>query len=172
MSAGQEKWLLREAEDGDFPRLVELEQLCFSDPWSEASLRSGAAAPGTVRVLTEADGGRILGYTVTRRILDEAELLRIGVDPTERGNGLGKQLLDAFLEEEARLTGVINELMEMVPENPLEKVTQVHISLDVRVGNAPAIALYEHAGFRKVARMKNYYSGPTEDGLRMVKELC
>lgn len=39
-------------------------------------------------------------------------------------------------------------------------------SLDVRVSNQPAIALYESMGFIILHRSKNYYEGK-EDGLLM-----
>ena len=162
-------WSFRGVREEDIPRLAELEQRCFSDQWSEASLRSGAQTPGNIRVLETA--GKILGYTVTRRILDEAELLRIGVDPAQRGKGLGKALLEDFLQEEAAVSAVIDRLAGELPDGLPYRSASLTVYLDVRVGNAPAIALYERAGFETVARMKEYYRCPAEDGFRMVKTL-
>ena len=43
------------------------------------------------------------------------------------------------------------------------------ITLEVRPGNAAAIALYEKFGFVEVGRRKNYYEKPKEDALIMTK---
>src|SRR5690349_5151267 len=44
-------------------------------------------------------------------------------------------------------------------------------TLEVRRGNAPAIALYEHAGFRTVHVRARYYQDDGEDALVMLREL-
>ena len=44
------------------------------------------------------------------------------------------------------------------------------LTLEVRAGNAPAIALYEKLGFREVGRRKNYYRAEHEDALLMTVE--
>ena len=43
-------------------------------------------------------------------------------------------------------------------------------TLEVREGNAPAIALYEKLGFREVGRRKNYYPESKEDAVLMTVE--
>ena len=45
------------------------------------------------------------------------------------------------------------------------------ISLEVRVSNAPAIALYRKVGFAEVGRRKGFYTRPTEDALIMELKL-
>lgn len=59
------------------------------------------------------------------------ELTYIGVVPDQRGRGLGKKLLNAFMEA-GRLQGYQS------------------IILSVEKENSPAIALYEQAGFRVI----------------------
>ena len=44
------------------------------------------------------------------------------------------------------------------------------LTLEVREGNAPAIALYEKLGFREVGRRKNYYPERKEDAVLMTVE--
>jgi len=44
-------------------------------------------------------------------------------------------------------------------------------TLEVRRSNAPAIALYEHAGFRTVHVRARYYDDDDEDALVMLREL-
>ena len=40
-----------------------------------------------------------------------------------------------------------------------------HLALEVRAGNAPAIALYQRCGFRPEGRRPRYYTDPEEDAL-------
>ena len=44
------------------------------------------------------------------------------------------------------------------------------LTLEVRAGNAPAIALYEKHGFYEVGRRKGYYDDPKEDAILMTRE--
>ena len=47
----------------------------------------------------------------------------------------------------------------------------IALLLEVRVSNAPAIALYEGLGFAQVGRRPKYYHNPHEDALILRKEL-
>lgn len=92
----------------------------------------------------EADGGETIGFSLVRSIADEAELLLIAVAPDHHRRGIGRCLLDDFLER-ARNDGI----------------ARVH--LEVRDGN-PAVGMYRSAGFSPVGRRRNYYRG--QDGKR------
>lgn len=85
------------------------------------------------------------GFTLTRAVLDEEELLLIAVDPALRGKGLGAALLEQFIGD-ARARGSRRLFLEM------------------RRGN-PAAALYEAYGFRAVGVRPAYYRG--QDGTRI-----
>jgi len=89
--------------------------------------------------------GSAAGFTLSRAVLDEEELLLIAVDPALRGKGLGAALLDRFIDE-ARARGSRRLFLEM------------------RRGN-PATALYEARGFRAVGVRPAYYRG--QDGARI-----
>ena len=65
---------------------------------------------------------------MTRVVAGEAELLNIVVAKARRGAGLGRQLMSAWLAQ------MKDEMVE-------------RLFLEVRVSNAPAIALYESFGF-------------------------
>jgi len=92
----------------------------------------------------EPDGGDITGFSLYRTVADEAELLLIAVVPSHHRRGVGRMLLDNFLDR-ARNDGI----------------ARVH--LEVRDGNSAA-ALYREAGFAPVGRRRNYYHAP--DGRR------
>ena len=89
---------------------------------------------------TERASERALGFSLTRTVADESELLLIAVLPEIQRQGVGRRLLDDFLDR-ARNDGV----------------ARVH--LEVRDGN-PAVAMYREAGFLPVGRRRNYYRAP------------
>ena len=84
-------------------------------------------------------GERVVGFTLSRIVLREAELLLIAVGKEYQGLGIGRLLLGNFVEE-AKDRGA------------------THLHLEVRDGN-PALKLYLDAGFRQIGARKNYYTG-------------
>lgn len=87
-----------------------------------------------------------VGFALSRRAGDEAELLSIAVARSHRGRRVGAALLRANL---SALTAC--------------GVRQVF--LEVESGNAPAIALYRRFGFGAVGQRPAYYAG--SDGSRL-----
>lgn len=79
-------------------------------------------------------------------VVDQAHINNLAVRPELRGRGLGTQLLAAVIAEAAHLGASA-------------------LTLEVRASNAPAIQLYQRAGFKKVGDRKNYYTKPVEDAL-------
>lgn len=85
------------------------------------------------------DNEKAAGFTLTRIIADEAELLLIAVVPEMRGRGVGRLLLENTINRAAR-----------------EGATRLH--LEMRDGN-PALSLYRRVGFTPVGRRHDYYRG-------------
>lgn len=137
-------------ETGDIPETVALEQEIFSDPWSEAMLCSGFAAPSQLYFCAREQNGMLIGYGAVMTVLDEGELLRIGVSPRFRGQG------------------VADLLMKRIFQTADEKKLAL-MMLEVRQGNTPAIRLYEKYGFVQEGIRKRYYQNPAEDALIMRK---
>ena len=130
------------------PKVAALERACFpADPWSEALFREALDNPAAAVLLAQGEGDSLLGYAVVSAVLDEGNLDNIAVAPDVRRQGVGDALMKA-------LTGFARENLAV-------------LTLEVRVSNAPAIALYEKYGFAPVGRRKNYYSVPREDALLM-----
>ncbi|WP_434310855.1 ribosomal protein S18-alanine N-acetyltransferase [Hominifimenecus sp. rT4P-3] len=144
----REKDLVRLATSSDVSALARLERLYFSDAWSEAGLRSGISGTGVRYFLYERDGD-ILGYCSAQTVMDEGELLRIVVDETVRGCGVGSRLLEALFAG-------------------LPQVRSWY--LEVRESNRAAIALYKKYGFQPIGLRKNYYRNPQEHALLMRRE--
>ena len=134
----------------DVADVAALEAVCFSDPWSEASVASELDNPLSLWLVAR-DAAGLLGYVGSQSVPDEADMMNLAVRPDARRHGAAQALLQAL---EAALR-----------ENGIRSLT-----LEVRAGNAPAIRLYTQAGFRQVGLRKNYYFHPKEDAQILKKE--
>lgn len=127
--------------------MAELERLCFSEPWSENSLRmlTETGAFGAVALL----GDCVVAYGGMTAVLDEGAVTNIAVHPDARGRGYGKRVTETLLIY-ARETGIQT------------------VFLEVRESNLVAKRLYETLGFRACGIRKNFYRHPTESAIQMV----
>ena len=132
-------------------QIAALEQMCFSSPWSEASIRSELENPLSVW-LTAVEDGKVTGYIGSQCVPPEADAMNLAVAPQCRRQGLGEALMRA--------------LMHTLMQQGIERLL-----LEVRVSNAPARALYKKLGFSEVGRRPGYYVNPKEDALILRKEL-
>jgi ribosomal-protein-alanine acetyltransferase len=137
----------------DLVDVTALEQRIQAFPWSLGNFRDSLAAGHESWVCRE--GGVLLAFAVTMRVLDEEHLLVIGVLPERQRSGLGGDLLN-HLCERARSLGVTRMLLE------------------VRPSNAAAIAFYHRFEFAEIGRRRGYYPAHTgrEDALVMAKSLA
>ena len=130
----------------------ELEKLCFDDPWSlksfEAELDNNISE---YIVAIDEETGRVAGYGGVWFMYDCADITNIAVSPEMRRCGLGEKLL-TLLTDISREKGMRS------------------ITLEVKVSNAPAIALYKKCGFEECGLRKKYYRGNI-DALLMSKML-
>ncbi len=129
----------------DLPVVAALEARIHAAPWSERNFRDALAAGYSARVGVRAE--RIVAYGVLMLGPGEAQLLNLSVVPEAPRNGLGRELLLQFMDV-ARQLGA------------------EQVFLEVRVGNAGAIALYEGSGFKAVARRVEYYPPDPRGGTR------
>jgi [ribosomal protein S18]-alanine N-acetyltransferase len=88
----------------------------------------------------------LLAYGCLWRILDEAHITLLAVNPDYQRQGLGTLMLWALL------TGARDRKM-------------ARATLEVRTSNQGAIALYESFGFQEAGRRKQYYEDTGEDAL-------
>ena len=131
-------------------QIAQLEQLCFSDAWSENSIRSELTNPMSLW-LVAVDGDRVAGYIGSQTVRGWADMMNLCVNPDYRRQGIGEKLT--------------MELERQLREEKVECLT-----LEVRVSNAPAITLYEKLGFTQVGKRPRYYEKPREDALILRKE--
>ena len=130
-----------------------LEELCFSHPISKKNLELfllGEMGRGFVSFDTK--NGNVSAYGGVIVVAGEAQVLNVATHPEYRRLGLGREIM----------TKIIAHSVSCGAE---------YITLEVREGNAPAIALYHSLGFFAVGRIKGYYKDPSEDALVMKKEL-
>ena len=125
------------------PAVAALERACFAAPWSEASLREELDNPHAVFRVAEQDG-RVTGYVGMHHLVDEGFITNVAVDPAARRQGVAQALLA--------------ELAAYGTAHGLYRIT-----LEVRVSNAPAIRLYEGAGYVRDGVRPGFYRNPTED---------
>lgn len=141
---------LRAALPEDIPALLEVEVACFSHPWTAAQLLRWMQ-PGHLFLVCVQEQS-VLGYCNAQLVLDTADIGNIAVSPAARRRGLAARLLRE-LELRAATQGI------------------TQLQLELRAGNAPAMALYEKNGYLSVGRRKNYYRDPKEDAILMTKFL-
>ena len=79
------------------------------------------------------------------------------------------QILDVAVAPERRRAGIARKLLAHVSYDA-QMLGCTTASLEVEDGNAPAMALYEHLGFKRIGRRRNYY-GQGADALVMQAEL-
>lgn len=146
---GRDDLLIRPLTYGDLPAVIAVERRSFPTPWSLSMF---------VLEVAKADGiclgawreGDLCGYLICACYPEAYHLMNIATDPAQRRSGVGRSLIDGLL---ARIGADAN------------------VTLEVRVSNAPAIALYEQYGFRSVGIRRRYYVDTGEDAIIMWRAL-
>jgi ribosomal-protein-alanine N-acetyltransferase len=162
MRAGE--FLVRAATGGDLAEVVALErEITEASHWTEAEYAAivlEGASEGAMRrcfFVAEAEAeARLLGFAVGKVI------------GSGRG-GIG-ELESVVVMEKARRAGVGRALCGSVVDW-CRKLGATAVELEVRVGSAGAIALYEGMGFVASGRRGWYYREPAEDALMMRLDL-
>ncbi len=140
--------VLRPATRQDVPALAKLCAACVHQPWSEQSFLS-EIDKGSL-VLTAWEQQRLAGFAVTEDQDDLSYLHLICVDAECRRRGIGRDLLTEC-------------------ENRSLSAGAERIMLEVRESNERARAFYLSLGYEILARRRDFYSFPREDGLTMQK---
>lgn len=132
------------------PQIAALEKQCFSDPWSEAAVRSELENPLSLWLAAERNGA-VLGYVGSQMVPPEADMMNLAVAPEARRQGIADALIG-----------------ELIRRLSMKEVTS--LSLEVRVSNTAARSLYEKLGFRQIGLRPNYYFHPKEDACILRKD--
>lgn len=135
-------------EARDLEGVLAVNAASFRHPWSADQVQRELATPWSSILVAVAERGEVLGFAVTWDVHDEVHLLNVAVAPAARRSGVARSLL-AEVAARGRARGARL------------------VSLEVRAGNAGAIALYRSLGYREVGRRPGYYAEEQEDALLM-----
>ncbi len=138
---------IRRLAYSDLPAVIAIERRSFPAPWSLAMFVLELSKPSGV-CLGAALGDELLGYLVCSRYEQVWHLMNVAVSPDRRRMGVASGLIRRLFEETDRLG-------------------ELPITLEVRVSNREAIAMYEGLGFRSAGVRPGYYQDNGEDALIM-----
>lgn len=139
---------VKKLEFNDIENIKQIENQCFSNPWSQTSIKQSMESGNKFFGVFNND--TLCGYGSINIILDEGYINNIAVLPKYRKQGLGKLIL--------------SEIINYSKEKKLS-----FLSLEVRPSNTIAIRLYKSAGFINAGVRKNYYTCPVENALILTK---
>ena len=138
----------------DLRAIEEIERKSYPTPWSRSMFAGELAKPSSICLgAFELDGdeGRLSSYLIVSRYVDAWHVMNIATDPEHRGRGIATMLLERLFEATAGRG-------------------RRGYTLEVRVSNAGAVALYERLGFKPRGVRRGYYTDNREDALIMWKD--
>lgn len=143
----------RVANAFDLAVFVSLDKELFPySPWSASQYKEEFSSPTRHFVVAVDEAQNIIGYAgVFAPGGAEADVLTVGVIPSQRGKGIARQLM-ALITDWAKQQGSIAMMLE------------------VKVDNSEAIGLYESLGYATLNTRKDYF-GAGLDALVMRLEL-
>jgi len=136
---------LRRLAYSDLPAVVSIERRSFPAPWSLAMFVLELSKPSGI-CLAATHGDDLAGYLICSRYDRVWHLMNVAVAPERRRQGIATQLISRLVEEGGG---------------------RLPFTLEVRVSNHDAIAMYERLGFRSAGVRPRYYQDNGEDALIM-----
>lgn len=140
--------IVRQAEERDIKPMAEMDVLCFTAPWSEASFTQEIKENSMAFYIVAEIDGKIVGYAGLWCIVDEGHITNVAVHPDFRRRGIGEALVSVLLTHTIE-NGILSH------------------TLEVRESNEAAISLYTKFGFVPSGMRKNYYEDNNEDAIIM-----
>jgi ribosomal-protein-alanine N-acetyltransferase len=132
--------------------VARLEQRLFSPPWSVADFEVETTRAVGISLVAELPSTLLVGYFISWLVGDELQVHKVAVEPEYRGRGVGLELVKRALSLATQRGAAV-------------------ATLELRVSNVAALALYRRAGFGVDGRRPSYYSDG-EDALLMSCRLC
>lgn len=136
---------IRRLSYSDLPAVISIERRSFPTPWSLAMFVLELSKPSGI-CLAATEGDELLGYLVCSRYDQVWHLMNVAVAPEHRRQGIARRLIGRLVDEGGG---------------------RLPFTLEVRVSNAAAIAMYERLGFRSAGVRPRYYQDNGEDALIM-----
>jgi ribosomal-protein-alanine N-acetyltransferase len=129
----------------DLPAVISIERRSFPAPWSLAMFVLELSKPSGI-CLAATVGDELLGYLVCSRYDRVWHVMNVAVAPERRRRGVASRLISQLLAEAG---------------------DELPFTLEVRVSNRDAIAMYEKLGFRSAGVRPRYYQDNGEDAVIM-----
>ena len=142
---------LRRLEIGDLDAIERIERASYPTPWSRSMFATELAKRSSLSLGALDDADRLVGYLVLSRYVDAWHVMNVAVAPESRRKGVATALLRRLLDD-------------------TRHDAQRGYTLEVRVSNVGAIALYERFGFRTKGVRRGYYTDNREDALIMWRD--
>jgi len=128
--------------------VVRIEQQVYPRPWTFGLFLSEIGQRTTRLYLVARVGADVVGYAGLFRAIDDGHITTVAVDPAWHRHGIASRMLVA-LARGAIERGCVN------------------LTLEVRMSNSGAQALYQRFGFVPAGVRKGYYPETREDALVM-----
>jgi [ribosomal protein S18]-alanine N-acetyltransferase len=148
-------WTIVPATLGSLSEILEVEEACFSAPWTRKMLEAELSGnPFAHFLVARQEGGNeaasesIVGYLCYWIVFEEVRLMNLAVIESMRHLGIAKSLVATALQR-----GMSQSAHRAV--------------LEVRASNLAAQRLYEGFGFSRTAIRPKYYANPEEDAVLM-----
>jgi [ribosomal protein S18]-alanine N-acetyltransferase len=138
----------------DCEAMAQLHTQSFHRPWNDGEFRSFLNEPTVFGFIARPVGRaeKPAGFVLVRVAADEAEILTLAVDKSQRRNGIGMALVETVLRY-------------------LHQLRASHLFLEVDEQNCAAVGLYKRLGFVQLARRPSYYDTPTGKSSALVMRL-
>ena len=148
---------IRLMEERDLDKVLEIENLCFINPWKEKDMlyemkENPLSNLWVIELSNDSLGLKtICGFCDYWQTFDSGTICQIAVHPDIQRSGVGSQLME-----------------EVIKDARAKKVNT--LTLEVRESNEKAIKFYTKHGFKIILKKPQYYSNG-EDALYMVLEV-
>ena len=143
---------IKPMEKADIDSVIAIEEKAYGPHhWSKESFMGELSNELARYFSVFNENGDLIAYCGCWQILEEAHITHIAVHPDFRQKHIGEAMLKTIIDE-------------------CYKNMAKYITLEVRVGNKPAIGLYEKYGFKSLGTRKGYYQDNNEDALIMWTE--
>ena len=140
--------VIRNMKPEDLDAVLAIEQASTPHPWTAGIFADELAQAESRRYVVAVEADHVVGFCGLLLSLDEGHITNVAVDPSLRRRGFAHEMMLATTR-----TAIAKSLRAL--------------TLEVRVSNSGAIALYQRFGFAPGGVRPRYYPDNGEDALIM-----
>lgn len=143
-AAGHIRWMVRR----DMPEVLDIERLCFGDPWTEEEFVRVLRNRNCIGMVFHAESDEVAGFVIYELFKDRLDILNFAVHPFCQRRGVGAAMLGKLVSK-------------------LSPTRHTRLYADVRETNLDALAFFRACGFKAVAILRGRFDGCNEDACRL-----